>query len=83
MGNPREKMVSLMLKRTGKKVAFKDLNIGQPFFHHGTFWVRTNYDGATDLATDYGSCAMPERVDEVRVMTEWSPSYRWADKPRD
>jgi len=36
--------------RTGRTVAFLDVHIGAPFFAHGSYWVRTSFDGATKLA---------------------------------
>ena len=39
----------MQLVRSGKRIAFLDLHIGSPFFAHGKFWVRTDFDAATVL----------------------------------
>lgn len=37
------------LRRTGRKMAFLDLDIGSPFWAHGRLWVRTNGTTGTVL----------------------------------
>lgn len=37
------------LQRTGKKIKFLDVHIGNPFYAHNTIWIRTSYKGATVL----------------------------------
>ena len=39
------------LQRTGKRIKFTDVAIGNPFFAHGKMWTRTSYSGATQMAS--------------------------------
>ncbi len=43
-------MKSYELRATGKRVKFKGVNIGNPFAAYGKIWIRTSYEGATELA---------------------------------
>ncbi len=40
---------ALGLVRSGTKVPFLDLHIGSPFYAHGKFWVRTDFEAASEL----------------------------------
>lgn len=37
------------LRRTGKRIEFKRVPIGGPFFAHGKMWTRTSYEAATKM----------------------------------
>jgi len=72
---------SLQLVRTGRKVRFLDLHIGQAFFHQDVFWTRTNTYVGTDLrprdglqANSFGSCQFG-RDDDTLVVEEVSPHF--------
>lgn len=39
------------LRRTGKKMPFLDVHIGNPFWAHERVWIRTDGDAATELAS--------------------------------
>ena len=56
---------------TGKKISFKSLQIGNPFYAHGQFWTRTAYGAGTSLASSgnrgpYGACDF-DRLEEDQV----------------
>ena len=46
--------MSYELVRTGKRIPFLKLQIGNPFFAHGKVWIRTSYEAATELT--YSGC---------------------------
>ena len=66
------------LRKTGKKVRFLDVSIGQPFYAHNRFWVRISYEGASELRASLchaATCcnftidAEDEFVEEVESVT--------------
>jgi hypothetical protein len=48
----------MQLKRTGKMMPFLDVHIGNPFWAHDGYWVRTDGSAATRLESSghHGSC---------------------------
>lgn len=41
----------MRLVRTGQKLPFLDVHIGNPFWAHNRVWIRTSGTGATELAS--------------------------------
>ena len=37
------------MQRTGEKIKFLDVHIGNPFYAHSKVWVRTTYQAAAEL----------------------------------
>lgn len=62
----------ITLTRTGRKVEFKSVHIGQPFVAHDRFWVRFTASAATELhgSLTFGSCCDFTIEDEDRFVEE-------------
>jgi hypothetical protein len=73
--------MNVELVRTGTKIAFLKVGIGNPFYAHNGMWIRIDYDAAKRLAPSdmHASCcsftidACDEFVEFVNVIVEVVP----------
>lgn len=46
----------MKLERTGEKISFFDLKIGEIFCLYDTYWTRTAFEAGYDVGGGYGYC---------------------------